>query len=80
MPDPNQVSTILIHLKRIHENAMTQMEDLNGDAVLISEDNLKKCERLMYTMSHTCCTINNWHDIPRDKVEDCMRYEHIYKV
>lgn len=80
LPDVAQISTILIHLKRVHENAMTQMEDMNGDAVLISEDNLKRCERLMYSMSQTCGIINARHDIPKDKLDDCMRYEHIYKV
>jgi hypothetical protein len=61
---------------------MRQLEDFNGDAVLISEDKLKKGERIVYTLVQISNTIINRHEPSKDlkKMDEYMRYEQIQQV
>lgn len=59
---------------------MTQFEAFNGDVVLMCEEKLNKCDRIIYSMVLTCNVVRLRHDVPKEKIEDCIKYEVIQKV
>jgi hypothetical protein len=59
---------------------MTQFEAFNGDVVLMCEEKLNKCDRIIYSMALTCNVVRHRHDVPKEKIDDCMKYEVIQKV
>ena len=67
-------------MKRIFESFLGQMEIFSGDAVLFSEDNLKTSDRFIYSMVQVCTKLTNRHEISKDKLDECMKYEVIQQV
>lgn len=70
-------------MKRILDQTTQETENFNGDSVLISEERLKKCDRIVYQFIQFCKKLSTRHELTtkdKKKNEEYNKYEDLQKV
>lgn len=80
--DLNKVTNLLNQLKKIYEVTVRDSENYSGDAVLASEDSIKKAERCLFQLVQLSNKIISRHEQAKEqeKVDKYMRYESLQTV
>jgi hypothetical protein len=76
-PDLTKMNVLVDQLKKIYEVTARDSENFTGDAVLSSEENLKKGERCLFLIVQLSTKIINRHEPAKEqeKIDKYMRYE-----
>lgn len=81
-PDTAKITSLLNQLKKIHDITVRDSDNFSGDAVLTSEENLKKAERCLFQIVQLSNKIINRHEPAKEqeKVDKYMRHESLQTV
>ena len=76
------MNVIVNQLKKVYEITVRDSENYTGDAVLNSEENLKKGERCLFQIVQLSTKIINRHEQAKEqeKIDKYMRYEPLQLV
>lgn len=82
MPEYEKVTKLFSKTKTILETTSRDAEDFNGDSVLLSEEKIKKAERLLFNIMQFCNRVSARHEPVKDpKVyQEFKKYEILNNV
>lgn len=82
-PNKQKIAMIYGQVKKLIRISMKEMENYSGDGVIANEENLKKSERIVFSLLKMCNRLTVRHDLDKlktKKAEGLLHYDELEKV
>lgn len=71
-----------MQIRNLIEAMTKEIENFNGNSFTDNEENLQKCDRIIYSLTKQCNKITSRHETSKDseKYQQYMKYENLQHV
>lgn len=82
LPDLNKIGVLQVQIRNLIEAMTKEIENFSGNSFTDNEENLQKCDRIIYSLTKLCNKITSRHETSKDseKYEQYMKYENLQHV